>query len=181
MNDYIGLIYSNTTLEEVVEGLSEDGSSMISYSIVGFYKNSLELRNFVYKLFAKCNLKVFCKESDSDIEFCIDLLISDYEFPMLTKMNHKIEDTYNSGEEYGEEEDEEAYDDEEYEQRPNERDGEREEEEDEEEDEEDEEEDVSFIEEKEKRNLNLLSLMSRKEKMKKKEDKENGWKKKRKD
>jgi hypothetical protein len=149
LNDYIGLIYSNTTLEEVVEGLSEDGSSMISYSIVGFYKNSLELRNFVFKLFTKCNLKVFCKESNNDIEFCIDLLISDYEFPKLTKMNHKIEDTYNSGEDYEdeqEEEGEEEYDEEEYEQQ----DGEEEEheEEEEEDDDEDDEEDVPIVEEK---------------------------------
>ena len=134
LTEYIGMIYSNTSLSEVIEGLSEDGSSMITYSIIGFYKNGMELRNFIHNLFLRYNLKAFTKKDETNgLEFKIDLLISDYEFPSLVK-SIRIEDVYQTE---GEDSDEEKEQEQEQEQEHEEEEEEEEEEEDEDEQQED--------------------------------------------
>ena len=99
LSRYIGFIYSKTSYSEVVEGLSEDGSSMITYSIVGLYKNGPDLRSYIMNTFKKYNLKVFSKPNDvGNLEYHMDLLISDYEFPSLIP-TVRIEDNYTKLEE----------------------------------------------------------------------------------
>ena len=87
--NYVGFIYSISDEEEVLESISDEGSSIISYRVTGLQNNGKKIRDLFCAMLITYNFRPFLNEktyynSENEIyEYNVDILITDKEFPNL--------------------------------------------------------------------------------------------------